>query len=201
MDLARQTRDRKLLRELESLNLSNKNQTHYFSYTGVVTSMHAKLYYLSRENFEAFLKYISIDVCKSEVHNRITLTQSQINTIETVESQQADLTVHRPRPIQTAIAIEEENQQYQAEQERQITEEREKQFASFINRSKQTKSTVVTLPAESLTQKSVASLFNNHLFTSKAMSKLNDQSSVASLAPKQRRSLADNQRVKALNKV
>lgn len=49
------------------MDLGKKNQTHYFSFTAVITSMNAKLLYLSRENFEAFQKYISREICQNEV--------------------------------------------------------------------------------------------------------------------------------------
>ena len=45
------------------MNLGKENNTHYYSFSVEVTSMRAKLYYLSRENFEANCKYISHEKC------------------------------------------------------------------------------------------------------------------------------------------
>ena len=70
---ARKEKDFELLAQLEKLDLGSENKTHFCSFGAEVTSMTAKLYYLSRENFEANCRYISPEKCQVEVEKRMNL--------------------------------------------------------------------------------------------------------------------------------
>lgn len=69
--------DRKEYNRLKRFDLEEEqhNQTQYYSFTGVVESMTARLYFLSRDNFETFCRYIGNDLIKQEIEKRMDLLQ------------------------------------------------------------------------------------------------------------------------------
>ena len=51
-------------------------------------SLKAKVYYLSKENFENYLKYMGVDTAKIELEKRMSLLNAQVNVINQVGKQE-----------------------------------------------------------------------------------------------------------------
>lgn len=65
----------------------DEDNTHY-QFTAVVESMQAKVYYISKENFQLAFRYLGVDKIKRELSNRMALLQKQVNTITSVRQEQ-----------------------------------------------------------------------------------------------------------------
>lgn len=68
--------DDQKLRHLSQFDLEDDPSNGYYNFSAHVESFSAKVMYLSRENFENFVKFISPEMAKQEVERRNTLLKS-----------------------------------------------------------------------------------------------------------------------------
>ena len=100
---AKQNKDLDSLKKFFNIDKIDVPNNDYYNFTAVVESMTAQLYFLPKENFEFYFKFIGEDIAKFELEKRLSVLKRQINTINEVGNLNVNKLIDRQRPIEKEI--------------------------------------------------------------------------------------------------
>lgn len=67
---------------IENGSLEHNDKTlEHRNFTAIVKSQNVRLYYLSREDLVAFLRYLPLSMVKEEIENRMNFLDSQVGNL------------------------------------------------------------------------------------------------------------------------
>ena len=124
---AKENANNQFFQQFQSKDLEDDPADQFYNFTAEVESLTAKVYYLSKENFENYLKYIGIDTAKNELEKRMSLLRRQVQVITKVGQEQVEQDYEKLCPIEQAIVVKEKDQKIQDEKMKTINQEMQKQ--------------------------------------------------------------------------
>lgn len=81
LEQAKERKEFDKMSKLRRYDLSERAEAGQYNFTATVMTLNASLFYLSRENYESFSRYVGTEVESTELETRMDLIQHQLNTI------------------------------------------------------------------------------------------------------------------------
>lgn len=95
--------DCRKLTQFALMDLEDDPADNFYGFTAEVVSLEAKVFFLQRENFQNYFKFMDFEVSRAELEKRMVLLKRQVKVITKVGREHLESNAARLRPINKEI--------------------------------------------------------------------------------------------------